>query len=155
MRYSIKRIGQRGVTLVELVIAIALLSILAVTISILSVSFSDIVNKNQHKYKEIEELTLSRSLIEKWFYTFDESTNTFALDSDNHLIITKDSVDYKYTIENNKVTFDFLSDFNGTNSIIINNLQDLKFENISNNLYKCTIEHNDKTFSFLLYKNSK
>lgn len=85
MRYSIKRMGQRGVTLVELVIALALLAILSTTSVLMCNSITSLVKYNRDTYADIENLTFTRSYIEKWFYTYD-------------------SADYKYQINKNKLT---------------------------------------------------
>ena len=60
MRLNSKRTSQRGVTLVELVIVLALLIVITVLIISLTTALNGLVRVNQRLYDNIENLTITR-----------------------------------------------------------------------------------------------
>ena len=165
MRLSIKRMGQRGVTLVELVIVLALCAILATTIIMLTTSMRGLVTNNEQLYNEMENLTYCRQFIEKWFHNFDETDNIYEI-RENDLYITSDGVEYSIRVEEDKVLVDYpdelidpeLTDNPITDYYEFMGIYGIKFENYEDTrLYKCTIFYNDKdglSFSFILGRRS-
>lgn len=148
------KVGRRGVTLVELVIVLALMSILSVVIVSLSSTMSSLVQRNSEVGDNITSLTLSREFIENWFYTFDESDNDYII-NDGNLSINCNSKTYSISLVDKKITVEYPDNYDIPNEYYFENILSVKFENIENTkLYKCKITYlekeKDKEFSFIL-----
>ena len=87
MRLITKRTSQRGVTLVELVIVLALLIVITTLIISLTTALNGLVKVNERLYQSIEDLTISRNYIENWFYSFDEKDNIYSIDNVRQLTL--------------------------------------------------------------------
>lgn len=158
MRLSDKRVSQRGVTLVELAVVLAILSIITTMIVSFTFSMRDLTTKNEEMYNEMERLTFGRDFIENWFYSFDESDSTYNI-NDGKLTINNNDTDYSISItEQDVIIFDYP---NGSNkSYLFEGIRDIEFENVelennSTGLYKCTILYGeDSEFAFVLGRRS-
>ena len=169
MRLSDKRVSQRGVTLVELAVVLAILSIITTMIVSFTFSMRDLTTKNEEMYNEMERLTFGRDFIEKWFYSFDESGSIYSVDSEGKLTITINNNDevknYSISItEQDVIIFDYPNDSNDLNdsnkSYLFEGIRGIEFENVelnnnSTGLYKCTILYGeDSEFAFVLGRRS-
>lgn len=168
MRFSIKKLGQRGATLVELVVALALLAILTTTSILMCNSISSLVKYNKEVSSDIEDLTLTKAYIEKWFYTYDNNEYEMSInESSKKLEIKKGSDTSKsvsVTTESDTVSFNYLDDTTNPSfrNYIFKGIEEIEFEDIkiendesSTGLYKCIIKYDEKEFFFILTKNSK
>ncbi len=183
MRFSIKKLGQRGATLVELVVALALLAILTTTSVLMCNSISSLVKYNKEVSSDIEDLTLTKAYIEKWFYTYDNEN--YVMSIDNNVLKIKDksnqetsntessnendkSIYISVSTSDDTVSFDYFDDttnqsfrnyiFKGIEGIEFEDIKMKKDENESDTsigLYKCIIKYDEKEFFFILTKNSK
>ena len=156
MRLSDKRVSQRGVTLVELAVVLAILSIITTMIVSFTFSMRNLTTKNEEMYNEMERLTFGRDFIEKWFYSFDESGSTYSVDSEGKLTINNT---YSINItEQDVIIFDYPNDSN--KSYLFEGIRGIEFENVeldnnSTGLYKCTILYGeDSEFAFVLGRRS-
>ena len=156
MRLSDKRVSQRGVTLVELAVVLAILSIITTMIVSFTFSMRDLTTKNEEMYNEMERLTFGRDFIENWFYSFDESGSIYSVDSEGKLTINNT---YSISItEQDVIIFDYPNDSN--KSYLFEGIRGIEFENIeldnnSTGLYKCTILYGeDSEFAFVLGRRS-
>lgn len=159
MRLSDKRVSQRGVTLVELAVVLAILSIITTMIVSFTFSMRDLTNSNEEMYNEMERLTFGRDFIEKWFYSFDESGSTYSVDSEGKLTINNNATDYSISItDQDVIIFDYPNDSN--KSYLFEGIRGIEFENVeldnnSTDLYKCTILYGeDSEFAFVLGRRS-
>lgn len=159
MRLSDKRVSQRGVTLVELAVVLAILSIITTMIVSFTFSMRDLTNSNEEMYNEMERLTFGRDFIENWFYSFDESGSTYSVDSEGKLTINNNATDYSISItEQDVIIFDYPNDSN--KSYLFEGIRGIEFENVelennSTGLYKCTILYGeDSEFAFVLGRRS-
>ena len=162
MRLSIIRNSQRGVTLVELVIVIALVSIVAVSVGLLTASMQRIVTNNEQATNEMDNLTMARDAIERWFYLYDDSEYTYTISNEEQT---------KITVKENEVTIASISlDENDNETLIFmknevtsytykfSGLTSILFENVgegNTKIFRCTFIYNtkdaeNKKFSFLL-----
>lgn len=165
MRLSIKRMGQRGVTLVELVIVLALVAVLSTTIILLTTSIKGLVDNNKQLYEEMDNLTYSRQFIEKWFHNFDTIDNKYDIRNDK-LVIISEGIEYSIHIETDKIIVKYQEEL--VNPELTDNpipsfyefigVYDIKFENYEGTrLYNCTIFYNENdelSFSFILGRRS-
>lgn len=160
MRLSDKRVSQRGVTLVELVVALTILSIITTLIVSFTVSMRNLTNRNNEMYNEMESLTFSREFIENWFHSFDEESNVFNINNEGMLVITSNSVEYSINItEQDVVILEYPNEkdksylFEGIDKIAFENVE--SENNVSTRLYKCTISYGEESkFSFVLGRRS-
>lgn len=158
-----KKVGRRGVTLVELVIVLALMGILSVVIVSLTSTISSIVGNSTEMSDNIEKITLSREFIENWFYSFDSSENEYIIEN-NKLIIVSENKEYKIYVDDEKnICVDYpdasLNNNSRPTKYEFSNIVNLKFENYEKTrLYICYIiyieNENEKTFSFVLGRRS-
>ena len=162
MRLSIGRNSQRGVTLVELVIVIGLIAVIAVSVSLLTASLQKIVAKNESATDEMDNLTMARENIEKWFYSFDSSEYSYNIvysnnvnNSKNILEIKKANSLYAYiTLEEENIKF--YKDNTLLTQYYFKGLKQIIFEKLDNKqIYKCTFKYDtkdstDKSFTFVL-----
>lgn len=158
-----KKVGRRGVTLVELVIVLALMGILSVVIISLTSTISSIVGNSTEMSDNIEKITLSREFIENWFYSFDSSENEYIIEN-NKLIIVSENKEYKIYVDDEKnICVDYpdasLNNNSRPTKYEFSNIVNLKFENYEKTrLYICYIiyieNENEKTFSFVLGRRS-
>lgn len=158
-----KKVGRRGVTLVELVIVLALMGILSVVIVSLTSTISSIVGNSTEMSDNIEKITLSREFIENWFYSFDSSENEYIIEN-NKLIIVSENKEYKIYVDDEKnICVDYpdasLNNNSRPTKYGFSNIVNLKFENYEETrLYICYIiyieNENEKTFSFVLGRRS-
>ena len=159
MRHSI-RIGRRGVTLVELVVVLALIAILSTTIVLMSKSLSGLVSMNNHTYDNIENLSVSREFIEKWFHTFDSEEYVYEVNNDNIIIKNIDNTNsYTIRVNNGLIEIDYPDIVSSSipRTLTFKNINDIKFKTITERrIFKCTIIYDENLeFSFVLSKNSK
>lgn len=159
MRLSDKRVSQRGVTLVELAVVLAILSVITTMIVSFTFSMRDLTTKNEEMYNEMERLTFGRDFIENWFYSFDESDSTYSVDSEGKLTINNNSTDYSISItEQDVIIFNYPNSSN--KSYLFEGIRGIEFENVeldnnSTGLYKCTILYGeDSEFAFVLGRRS-
>lgn len=162
MRLSIIRNSQRGVTLVELVIVIALVSIVAVSVGLLTASMQRIVTNSEQATNEMDNLTMARDAIERWFYLYDDSKYTYTISKEEKT---------KITVKENEVTIASISlDENDNETLIFmknevtsytykfSGLTNILFEKVGQGnakIFRCTFSYNtkdaeNKKFSFLL-----
>ena len=171
MRLKIKRIGRRGVTLVELVIVLALVAIISTDVVVLTRSLNHLVEMNSQTFDDITNLSNCRIFIENWFYSFDDinyevSTNgwtfnynerKFVIDTTNKpVIITDGENNYTFSVEGDNI----LVLHKGADEVYTYNFSGLKkieFENYEDTrLYKCIISYgDDETFSFVMGRRSE
>jgi len=163
MRLSIKRMGQRGVTLVELVIVLCLIAIISTSILGLVLALNGLVDKNQQANHEIQELTYFRRYIEDWFYSFDKEDNEYLVVGQK-LVIIEEGNFYQYSIENDIVTVQYpeekidpnLTEYPYTSTFNFEDIKNIEFEYYADTrLYKCTVTYGEKSkFSFVLGRRS-
>ena len=103
MRLSIKRMGQRGVTLVELVIVLCLIAIISTSTLGLIMAIDGLVQSSKEAEHDIQELTYFRRFIEEWFYSYDEEKNQYEI-IDEMLYITEDDVVYSLDINEDTIS---------------------------------------------------
>ena len=160
MRLSDKRVSQRGVTLVELAVVLAILSIITTMIVSFTFSMRDLTTKNEEMYNEMERLTFGRDFIEKWFYSFDEESSTYVIDNnaiDGYSNLSINGYSISIT-EQDVIIFDYPNDSN--KSYLFEGIRGIEFENVeldnnSTGLYKCTILYGeDSEFAFVLGRRS-
>lgn len=157
MRHSMRRIGRRGVTLVELVVVLALIAILSTTIVLMSKSLSGLVSKNKYTYDTIENLSLSREFIEKWFHTYDSEDYKYEV-VDDKLVIKENDNSYTIRVNADNINIDYPDSVKDSipRSLTFKGVKDITFKQLSNeNIFKCTITYDEDEFSFVLSKNSK
>lgn len=172
MRLITKRTSQRGVTLVELVIVLALLIVITTLIISLTTALNGLVKVNERLYQSIEDLTISRNYIENWFYSFDEKDNIYSIDNGN-LTIKTDNGEYKIWVDSSILYAEYPehiisdniniendeSEGQDSNGFEFEGLIDIEFENYDETrLYKCLITYEsdgeNKEFSFILGRRS-
>lgn len=182
MRLITKRTSQRGVTLVELVIVLALLIVITTLIISLTTALNGLVKVNERLYQSIEDLTISRNYIENWFYSFDEKDNIYSIVNGN-LTIKTDDGEYKIWVDSSILYAEYPENINldntnnsdnandntniendesegqESNGFEFEGLKNIEFENYENTrLYKCLITYEsdgeEKQFSFILGRRS-
>lgn len=159
MRLSNNKMGQRGVTLVELVIVLALVAIISTSVVLLCNSISAIVVSNQKQYYKIESLTLTREFVDKWFHNFDEKESIYEC-KNYKLVIINNGVEYTIRCVDENIEVDYPSDSLSPNKLVFKGIKDIKFENndLNNRIYKCTIlfvsDEEDVEYSFLISRRS-
>lgn len=163
MRLSIKRMGQRGVTLVELVIVLCLIAIVSTSILGLVLALNGLVDNNQEANHDIQELTYFRRYIEDWFYSFDKKENDYLVVGQDLLIIS-DNEYYQYSIDGDIITVDYpsekidpeMTDFPYTSTYTFEGIKDIEFDYYEDTrLYKCTVTFGEEeSFSFVLGRRS-
>ncbi len=171
MRLNSKRTSQRGVTLVELVIVLALLIVITVLIISLTTALNGLVRVNQRLYDNIENLTITRRYVENWFYSFDEKDNVYEIRNNDELVIICDNSEYKIWVDSSVLYVEYpddnqqdnlgseLDDEQNSNGFEFEGLIDIEFENYDETrLYKCLITYEsdgeNKEFSFILGRRS-
>ena len=159
MRLSNNKMGQRGVTLVELVIVLALVAIISTSVVLLCNSISAIVVSNQKQYYKIESLTKAREFIDKWFHNYDEKESIYECKNDK-LVIVNNGVEYTIRCADESIEVDYPVDSLSPNKLDFKGIKDIKFENYDSNnrIYKCTIlfvsEDESDEFSFMISRRS-
>ena len=163
MRLSIKRMGQRGVTLVELVIVLCLIAIISTSILGLILAIDGLVQNSKEAEHDIQELTYFRKFIEEWFYSYDEEKNQYEI-LGNKLYITEDGNIYTIDINEDIVTVGYdesklnpsLTEYPYTNTFTFEGINSIKFECYEDTrLYKCIITYDEEeTFDFILGRRS-
>lgn len=177
MRLITKRTSQRGVTLVELVIVLALLIVITTLIISLTTALNGLVRVNERLYQSIEDLTITRRYVEKWFYSFDEKDNVYEIRNNDELVIIKDGSEYKIWVDSSVLYAEYPENINSdnandntniendesdgqeSNGFEFEGLMNIEFENYENTrLYKCLITYEsngeEKEFSFILGRRS-
>ena len=163
MRLSIKRMGQRGVTLVELVIVLCLIAIISTSTLGLIMAIDGLVQSSKEAEHDIQELTYFRRFIEEWFYSYDEEKNQYEI-IDEMLYITEDDVVYSLDINEDTITVGYheskidpdLTEYPYTNTYVFEGINSIKFEYYEETrLYKCIITYDEEeTFDFILGRRS-
>ena len=159
MRLSNNKMGQRGVTLVELVIVLALVAIISTSVVLLCNSVSAIVFSNQKQYYKIESLAKAREFIDKWFHNYDEKESIYECKNDK-LVILSNGVEYTIRCVDESIEVDYPVDSLFPNTLDFKGIKDIKFENYDSNnrIYKCKIlfisEDENEEFLFMISRRS-
>lgn len=159
MRLYNQKLGNKGVTLVELIICIALIAIIGTTTILISTSLSKLVNKNRIAYEEIENLTLARDYIENWFHYYDIENSEYSVE-DNNLVIRQLDDEYMINCTNGKINADYPDGVDRNRDLTYASIITLSFRTIENtNLFECSIVYSteleeNKEFKFILGRRS-
>jgi len=148
---------KKGTTLLELVIVLALSSMITLSLVLLIDSMTRITTATERSDDLINSTSLSRTFITNWFSSFDEENNIISVDDNGNIKITKESLEYKLYNDGTSIIAEYYDGDNKT--YIYPGLVYLSFSEIKENkLYKCEIKYmineEPETYTFLLSRRS-
>lgn len=146
-----KTIGrnERGFTLYEMTIVIAVLAIICAMVISLSAFISRTTENTRRRNETQEELMNVRLFAENWFYSFDHNDYELSLDGKSSLCFQKGGDKFSLKKSYNEIIAEYPD---GGTTLSLTYVTSLEFGHLDGSgLYRCNLKYNDgEVYTFML-----